>query len=1508
MTTSIDEVVAKRCGYLDLNRSSRSHVNSGDIKVVSGLCIFFPSLIMFISGMSGRETLHKKLSSSALEMLVPGHVVGKVMGRGRANVDNICKISRASVNICDTKSSRGDRMAVISGTPEQKPFGVQHGNMAAGPRVSTSAKVRVHGRSLIAIFLGIHATKGRGIKARGRHNFESDNDDEDDLLENFIAKTCQKMIPVTCNNILYFSLFTNLRPKNLLFAKRYNHVIRRGIVWVTYTSISSDYEEPSDAGSLEVMLYGYDGLLMHPIDPPSPDYVPGPEEPEQASLSLDYVPGTDLSLGYIADSNPEEDPEDGPTDYPVDGGDDDDDDSSVDDANNEDEEEAFEEEEEEHLAPADSTIVSPTVNHVPSAKETKSFETDESVATPPPPPAYHTTARMSIRAYTPIPFPSKTKVARLLAIPTPPLSPVTPLSSPLPQIPSLPTHTSPTYVEAPLGYRAAEIRLRVTSPLPSPTSPPIHHPLPLPAPFTSRRSDILVADIPPRKRLCLTAPTAGFEDELVDAIQEGALTTLKGVNARVTKLAETYKRDTQDLYAHLEDAHDSRARLSDRVDILLEDRQFYQQMVMLIDDEALPDEWLSEQFKETLISMEMESKILEVVLQDLCALLTVGHDADYNMPWKTLMKMMIAKFYPRNKIKKLEIVIWNMKVKGTDLASYTQRFQELALMCRRMFPDESDKVEKYVGSLPDMIQESIENKRKQDDNKQQQNKRQNTGRAYTTRPSERREYDGSLKKCSKCNYYHNCPCAPKYHKRNKVGHLAWDCRSSGNANAGHFKRKCPNLKNKNRGNQGGNGNAPTKVYVVGNAGTNPDSNVITCTFLLNNQCASILFDTGADRSFVATAFSSLINITPTTLDHYYDVKIADRKIIGINTIIRGCTLKFLNHPFNIDLMPVELGSFNVIIGMDWLAKYHVVIVCDEKLVCIPFGNETLIEEKRLKDVPIVRDFPKVFFEDLRGLSPTRQVEFHIDLIPGAAPVALAPYRLAPSEMKELSEQLQELSDKGFIRPRAENFIVYCDASHKVLGIILMQNKKVIAYASRQLKIHEKKYTTHDLELGVVVFALKIWRHYLYETKCTVFTDHKSLQHILDQKELNMRQRRWLELLSDYNCEIRYHPGKANVVANALSRKKQITPLRVRALVMIIGLNLPKQILEAQNRSTETRELQERRCGRYDQEGYTKGKRSLQKALGTSLDMSIAYHPETDGQSGRTIQTLEDMLRACVIDFGDGWVKHLPLVEFSYNNSYHASIKAAPFEALYGRKCRSPVCWAEVGEVQLTGPEIVQETTEKIIQIKQRIQVARDRQKSYADLKRKPMEFQVKDRVMLKVSPRKWVVRFGKRGKLTPRYVGPFKVLAKIGAVAYKLELPQELSRDHSIFHVSNLKKCYSDEPLAIPFDGLNIDDKLHFVEEPLASSFESETNLRRQDKHGCYEITAERIEIESRFIREVAELTSTNAIDSGPGSSFDGPALPEYASGLGHACLTRVTSYGVSSRGLGGGYTSSNMI
>ncbi|GKC70212.1 putative reverse transcriptase domain-containing protein [Tanacetum coccineum] len=283
---------------------------------------------------------------------------------------------------------------------------------------------------------------------------------------------------------------------------------------------------------------------------------------------------------------------------------------------------------------------------------------------------------------------------------------------------------------------------------------------------------------------------------------------------------------------------------------------------------------------------------------------------------------------------------WNSHVKAVG-------HDELALMCARMFSEESDKIERYVDGLPDMIHESSENKRKQDDNQQQQNKRQNTGKAYTAGFGEKKPYGGSKPLCSKCNYHHDGQCAPKCHKCNRVGHLALDCRSTANANTtnnqigtgaghkptcfecgaqGHFKRECPKLKNNNHDNQVGNGNAPVKVYAVGHAGTNPDSNIVTSTFLLNNCYASILFDTGVDRSFVSTAFSSQIDITPTTLDHYYDVELADERIIRLNTTIWGCTLNFLNHPFNIDLMPIELGSFDVKIDMDWLEKYQVVIV------------------------------------------------------------------------------------------------------------------------------------------------------------------------------------------------------------------------------------------------------------------------------------------------------------------------------------------------------------------------------------------------------------------------------------------------------------------------------------------------------------------------------------------------------------------------------------------------------
>ncbi|GJR90651.1 putative reverse transcriptase domain-containing protein [Tanacetum coccineum] len=801
----------------------------------------------------------------------------------------------------------------------------------------------------------------------------------------------------------------------------------------------------------------------------------------------------------------------------------------------------------------------------------------------------------------------------------------------------------------------------------------------------------------------------------------------------------------------------------------------------------------------------------------------------------------------------------------------------------------------------------------------QQNRRQEAARAYAATSSENSRYARDLPLCKRCNLHHAGPCTGKCNTCNKVGYLSKNCQNKKPATRSNqltmivVCHACREKGNYTNQCQKTNINAQGRAYMLRDRNAQQDPKVVTGMFLLNQYLVKVLFDSGADRSFISISLASMLNLPSITIDTFYDIEMADGNLVSTNTIIKGCTLTLLNQPFEIDLMPIKLGSFDVVIGMDWLSKYHAKILCDEKVVHIPINGETLIiqvmekksDEKRLEDIPVVKEFPDVFPEDLPGLPPVRQ---------------------------ELSNQLQELTDRGFIRPstspwgapvlfvkkKDESFRMCID--YRELNKLTIKNRyplpriddlfdqlqglRVYSKIDLRSSYHQLRVRNEDIpktafrtryghyEFQVMPFGLtnapavfmdlmnRVCKPYL-DKFVIVFIDDiliysrneeehanhlriilellqkeklyakfskcdfwirivQFLRHLIDSQGLYVdpakieavknwtspttptEVRRFLGLagyyrrfIEDYDCEICYHLRKANVVADALSRKKQIKPLRVRALILTVHPKLPSQILEAlkeenvknenlrgmdksfeihpdgtrciKNRSwlplfgglrdlimheshkskysihpgsdkimskairsllvqpeipmwkweritmdfvtklpktstghdaiwvivdrltksahfipiratdsmeTLTRLYIKEIVSRHgvpisiisDRDSHFTSRfwQSLQNALGTQLDMSTTYHPETDGQSERTIQTLEDMLRACVIDFGKGWDKHLPLVEFSYNNSYHASIKAAPFEALYGRKCRSPIAGPTVGDYTTYG--------------------------------------------------------------------------------------------------------------------------------------------------------------------------------------------------------------------------------
>ncbi|KAL0562069.1 hypothetical protein IC582_002519 [Cucumis melo] len=1166
-------------------------------------------------------------------------------------------------------------------------------------------------------------------------------------------------------------------------------------------------------------------------------------------------------------------------------------------------------------------------------------------------------------------------------------------------------------------------------------------------------------------------------------------------------------------------------------------------------------------------------------------------------------------------------------------------------------------------------------------------------RSFQQKPFEAGEAARGKPLCTTCGKHHLGRCL--FGTR-----TCFKCRQEG-----HTADRCPLRVTGIAQNQGAGAPHQGRVFATNRTEAEKAGTVVTGTLPVLGHYALVLFDSGSSHSFISSAFVSYARLEVEPLHHVLSVSTPSGECMLSKEKVKSCQIELAGHVIEVTLIVLDMLDFDVILGMDWLAANHASIDCSRKEVTFnppsmasfkfkgggskslpqvisairaskllsqgTWGILASVVDIREADVslssePVVRDYPDVFPEELPGLPPHREVEFAIELEPGTVPISRAPYRMAPAELKELKVQLQELLDKGFIRPSVSpwgapvlfvkkkdgsmrlcidyrelnkitvknryplpriddlfdqlqgatvfskidlrsgyhqlrikeedipktafrsryghyefivmsfgltnapavfmdlmnrvfrefldtfvivfiddiliyskteaehekhlrmvlqtlrdnklyakfskcefwlkqvsflghvvskagvsvdpakieavtgwtrpstvsevrsflglagyyrrfvenfsriatpltqltrkgapfvwskacedsfqtlkqklvtapvltvpdgsgNFVIYSDASKKGLGCVLMQQGKVVAYASRQLKSHEQNYPTHDLELAAVVFALKIWRHYLYGEKIQIFTDHKSLKYFFTQKELNMRQRRWLELVKDYDCEILYHPGKANVVADALSRKvshsaalitRQAPLLRdleraeiavsvgtvtMQLAQLTVQPTLRQRIIDAQSNDpylVEKRGLAEagqtaefslssdggllferRLCVPSDsavktellseahsspfsmhpgstkmyqdlkrvywwrnmkrevaefvskclvcqqvkaprqkpagllqplsipewkwenvsmdfitglprtlrgftviwvvvdrltksahfvpgKSTYTASKwaqlymseivrlhgvpvsivsdrdarftskfwKGLQTAMGTRLDFSTAFHPQTDGQTERLNQVLEDMLRACALEFPGSWDSHLHLMEFAYNNSYQATIGMAPFEALYGRCCRSPVCWGEVGEQRLMGPELVQSTNEAIQKIRSRMHTAQSRQKSYADVRRKDLEFEIGDKVFLKVAPMKGVLRFERRGKLSPRFVGPFEILERIGPVAYRLALPPSLSAVHDVFHISMLRKYVPDPSHVVDYEPLEIDENLSYVEQPV---------------------------------------------------------------------------------------------
>ncbi|GJS04391.1 putative reverse transcriptase domain-containing protein [Tanacetum coccineum] len=824
---------------------------------------------------------------------------------------------------------------------------------------------------------------------------------------------------------------------------------------------------------------------------------------------------------------------------------------------------------------------------------------------------------------------------------------------------------------------------------------------------------------------------------------------------------------------------------------------------------------------------------------------TLGQEVVVGMSWDNFKSLTREEFCPSNEMQKLETELWNHAMVGAGHVAYTDRFHELDRLVPHSVTPENRRIKRYVYGLAPQIQGMVATTEPKTIQKTVQIARTLTDEALRNasikknpektgnggEPSKDRNVRDDNKRTRTGNAFATTT-NPVWRENMGMGSGLWEPREPGNKKGIH----------------------------VWSRGGSQDPNIVTSTFTLNDHYATTLFDFGADYSLVSTTFIPLLRIEPSDLGFSYEIEIASGHLVEIDKVIKCCKLEIEGHVLDINLIPFGSGSFDVIIGMDWLSDHKARIICHEKVVRIPLLDDKVLrvlgekpekrvrqlmsvkaKEKKQEEIVVVRDFPEVFLDDLSGLLPVQEIECQIELAPGAMPVAKSPYhsggtRIAfrigirtaqegetilvrlkllrirrPLELllnktfdwgDEQEYAFQTLKDKLCNAPvlalpdGPEDFVAYCDVSGLGLGCVLMQ--KVADALSRKERVKPKRVRAMNMTLqsSIKDRILAAQKEASNESKgLTLIMDeaHKSKNFVhpgADKMYYDLRDSYWWPGIKKdivvyvSKCLTCLKVKAEHQRPSSLRQQPEIPKWKWERISMDFVTKLPRTssghdtiwvIMDRLTKSAHFLPMREdykmdRLARLYlndivarhdvpisiisDRDSHFTSRfwHSMQEALGTWLDMSTAYYPQTDGQSERTIQTLEDMLRACVLNFGGSWDVHLPLVKFSYNNSYHSS---------------------------------------------DRLKAARDRQKSHADKRMKPLEFNVGDYVSLKVSPWKVVVRFRKKGKLAPKFVGPFEIIEKVGPVAYQLDLPEELNGVHDMFHVSNLKKCLADPTLGV---------------------------------------------------------------------------------------------------------------